>query len=207
MTVLDLLDAPESLEPPPPVLELRGAARQFPGDPPVHALHPADLAVGSGDYLSVVGPSGSGKSTLLDLLGLLDKPTDGEYLLDGIPTVGAGERERAALRAGHIGFVFQAFHLMPHLTVLGNVLPPRCTAASRARAARPRAGGAGPRRAGPSHRLRPHRAVGRRAPAGGDRARDRHQPAVILADEPTGTSTRRAPRACWPCSTSCTPPG
>ncbi|NUU18248.1 ABC transporter ATP-binding protein [Cellulomonas humilata] len=187
MTVLDLLDAPERLEPPAPVLELRGAARQFPGDPPVHALHPADLAVASGEYLSVVGPSGSGKSTLLNLLGLLDKPTEGEYLLDGIPTAGAGERDRAALRAGHIGFVFQAFHLMPHRTVLENVLlatlysgVPRSERRDRALAALDRVG--------LSHRVdflptvlsggeRQRAAVARAVVA---------QPRVLLADEPTG---------------------
>ncbi|WP_203670299.1 ATP-binding cassette domain-containing protein, partial [Cellulomonas pakistanensis] len=68
---------------PAPVVELRGVAREFPGDPPVVALRPSDLRVERGDYLSVIGPSGSGKSTLLHLLGLLDRPTAGEYLLDG----------------------------------------------------------------------------------------------------------------------------
>jgi putative ABC transport system ATP-binding protein len=153
----------------------------------VHALHPADLAVGSGDYLSVVGPSGSGKSTLLNLLGLLDKPTEGEYLLDGIPTANAGERERAALRAGHIGFVFQAFHLMPHRTVLENVLlatlysgVPRAERRERALAALDRVG--------LSHRIDFVPTV----LSGGERQRTAvaravvAQPRVLLADEPTG---------------------
>lgn len=103
-----------------PVVELRQVSRVFPGD--VHALHPSDLVVGAGDYLSIVGPSGSGKSTLLHLLGLLDRPTAGEYLLDGEPTREMSEAGRSALRGGRIGFVFQQFHLLPHRTVLDNVL-------------------------------------------------------------------------------------
>ena len=66
-----------------PVIELHGLARTYPGPPPVHALRPADLVIEAGDYVAVTGPSGSGKSTLLHLLGLLDSPTSGSYLLDG----------------------------------------------------------------------------------------------------------------------------
>ena len=113
---------PESTPDPPPVIDLRGVTRSFPGDPPVIALHPTDLVVGKGEYLSIVGPSGSGKSTLLNLLGLLDRPTGGEYFLDGEPSHSVNERRRTALRAGRIGFVFQAFHLLPHRTVLENVM-------------------------------------------------------------------------------------
>jgi putative ABC transport system ATP-binding protein len=122
VTVLDTRPGPPAPAERPAVVDLRGVARVFPGDPPVHALHPSDLRVAAGDYLSIVGPSGSGKSTLLHLLGLLDRPTSGEYLLDGSPTSAATEAERSALRGGRIGFVFQQFHLLPHRSVLDNVL-------------------------------------------------------------------------------------
>jgi putative ABC transport system ATP-binding protein len=103
------------------VIELRGVARTYPGPPPVPALRPADLVIDAGDYVAVTGPSGSGKSTLLHVLGLLDKPTAGSYLLDGLDTGALGDRDRSALRGGRIGFVFQAFHLMPYRTALENV--------------------------------------------------------------------------------------
>jgi putative ABC transport system ATP-binding protein len=105
-----------------PVIELRGLARTYPGPPPVPALRPADLLIANGDYVAVTGPSGSGKSTLLHLLGLLDSPTAGSYLLDGLDTSRLGDRDRSALRGSRIGFVFQAFHLLPYRTALENVL-------------------------------------------------------------------------------------
>jgi putative ABC transport system ATP-binding protein len=105
-----------------PVIELRGLARTYPGPPPVPALHPVDLVIGASDYVAVTGPSGSGKSTLLHLLSLLDSPTAGSYLLDGLDTSRLGDRDRSALRGGRIGFVFQAFHLLPYRTALENVL-------------------------------------------------------------------------------------
>jgi len=105
-----------------PVIELRGLARTYPGAPPVHALRPADLVIEAGDYVAVTGPSGSGKSTLLHLLGLLDAPTAGSYLLDGLDTSALSDRDRSALRGRRIGIVFQAFHLLPHRTALENVL-------------------------------------------------------------------------------------
>jgi putative ABC transport system ATP-binding protein len=105
-----------------PVIELRGLARTYPGSPPVAALHPADLVIEAGDYVAVTGPSGSGKSTLLQLLGLLDSPTGGRYLLDGLDTTTLNDRDRSGLRGRRIGFVFQAFHLLPYRTALENVL-------------------------------------------------------------------------------------
>ncbi len=105
-----------------PVIELRGLARTYPGPSPVYALRPADLVIEADDYVAVTGPSGSGKSTLLHLLGLLDSPTAGSYLLDGLDTSALRDRDRSALRGRRIGFVFQAFHLLAYRTVLENVL-------------------------------------------------------------------------------------
>jgi ABC-type lipoprotein export system ATPase subunit len=85
-------------------------------------VHDIDLQIDSGDYVSIVGPSGSGKSTLLHIIGLLDQPTSGTYLLDGSDTTSTSERGRAGLRATRIGFVFQAFHLLAHRSVLENVM-------------------------------------------------------------------------------------
>ncbi|HEY1616045.1 MAG TPA: ABC transporter ATP-binding protein [Streptosporangiaceae bacterium] len=105
-----------------PVIELDGLARTYPGPPPVAALRPTDLVIAAGDYVAVTGPSGSGKSTLLHLLGLLDAPTRGRYLLDGLDTSTLNDRDRSALRGSRIGFVFQSFHLLPYRTALENVL-------------------------------------------------------------------------------------
>lgn len=104
-----------------PVIELKQVSRTFAGPPPVEALKPSDLVIRPGEYVSIIGPSGSGKSTLLHLLGLLDRPTSGSYLLDGIDTSGLSDDHRAALRGTRIGFVFQSFHLLNHRTVRENV--------------------------------------------------------------------------------------
>ncbi|WP_406860613.1 ABC transporter ATP-binding protein [Streptomyces sp. HUAS MG47] len=104
-----------------PVIELRGAGLTYVGPPPVVALRPCDLVVQRGEFVTVVGPSGAGKSTLLNIIGLLDIPTHGTYLLDGHDTAGLGDTDRTALRGHRIGFVFQSFHLLPHRTALENV--------------------------------------------------------------------------------------
>lgn len=102
------------------VIEFDGICRTYPGPPPVRALSEIDLTVRRGDHVSIVGPSGSGKSTFLNLVGLLDRPTAGRYLLDGIDTVDLDERDRTALRGRRIGFVFQSFHLLAHRTAAEN---------------------------------------------------------------------------------------
>jgi putative ABC transport system ATP-binding protein len=103
----------------PPLLELVQVARHFP--PGVRALEGVSLAIQSGEFVAVMGRSGSGKSTLLHILGLLDRPTAGRYTFDGAETAVLSHKERARLRAHKVGFVFQAYHLIPHLTVLENV--------------------------------------------------------------------------------------
>jgi putative ABC transport system ATP-binding protein len=103
------------------VLALNDVTRTFDTEPPVHALRQVDLTVERGEHLAIVGPSGSGKSTLLNVLGLLDRPSTGSYLLDGLDTTTMTDGERAAQRARRIGFVFQSFHLLAHRTLEENV--------------------------------------------------------------------------------------
>jgi len=85
------------------------------------ALHNINLDVAGGEFVSIMGPSGCGKSTLLNLMGLLDRPTNGSLVLDGQKINGAGDKALARMRNEKLGFVFQSFHLVPDLTVLDNV--------------------------------------------------------------------------------------
>lgn len=105
-----------------PVVQLANVSRTFGEDPPVHALRAVDLTIWPGEWLSIVGPSGSGKSTLLNVIGLLDRQTGGTYHFEGVDVGGLDDLSRAGLRGRRIGFVFQAFHLLPHRTVLENVM-------------------------------------------------------------------------------------
>jgi ABC-type lipoprotein export system ATPase subunit len=105
-----------------PVVELRGITRTFERDPPVCALRDVNLSIWPGEWLAIVGPSGSGKSTLLNVLGLLDRPSSGTYRLQGVDANALDDLARAGLRGRRIGFIFQAFHLLPHRSVLENVM-------------------------------------------------------------------------------------
>lgn len=172
---------------PNPVIELRGLSRQFPGIPPVVALQPTDLTIESGQYVSIVGPSGSGKSTLLNLLGLLDRPSSGEYFLSDKPCHEMSERERTAVRATDLGFVFQSFHLLPHRSVLENVILATIYSGM-APSVREDKARAALERVGLSHRVdfKPTLL------SGGERQRVAiaravvTAPKILLADEPTG---------------------
>jgi len=106
----------------PPVIELHGLGRRFGTDPPLDALVDVDLKVHRGEWLAIAGPSGSGKSTLLNIMGLLDVQTSGTYRFNGIDVDGLRDQQRSGLRSRAIGFVFQAFHLIAHRTVLENVM-------------------------------------------------------------------------------------
>ncbi|WP_284577097.1 ABC transporter ATP-binding protein [Streptomyces sp. 2P-4] len=171
----------------PPVVRFEGVGLTYPGPPPVEALRPCRLTVRRGEYVTVVGPSGSGKSTFLNVAGLIDAPTAGRYLLDGIDTGTLPDRDRTALRGQRIGFVFQSFHLLPHRSALENVLlamvyngVPRGQRAARARTALERVGlghrtGHLPSRMSGGERQRV--AVARALVA---------EPSLLLCDEPTG---------------------
>jgi ABC-type lipoprotein export system ATPase subunit len=170
-----------------PVLELREVSRTFGSEPPVKALREVDLVVYPGDWVAIVGPSGSGKSTLLNILGCLDRPTAGTYLIDGIDVAGLSENERTATRAQSIGFVFQAFHLLAHRTAVENVMLAEMYAGGE-RAGRRERALAALERVGMAHRrdFLPTRL------SGGEQQRVAiarallGSPRLLLCDEPTG---------------------
>ncbi|WP_275097043.1 ABC transporter ATP-binding protein [Sedimenticola hydrogenitrophicus] len=157
------------------------------GDETVHALRDIDLEMAAGDYLSIMGPSGSGKSTLLNILGLLDQPDSGRYFLQGTETTALNETEQAVARRDHIGFVFQSFHLIPRLTAAQNIELPLMLAGVEP-AERTGRVAAVLEQLGLSDRAR-HRPD---QLSGGQRQRVAiaratiMQPALLLADEPTG---------------------
>jgi putative ABC transport system ATP-binding protein len=169
------------------LVEVRDVTRQYDvGAEIVTALADVDLTVEAGEFVAVVGPSGSGKSTLLNVIGLLDTPTEGTVLVDGVDSSSLSDAERTALRRESIGFVFQSFYLIPTLTARENVALPRLFVGSAAE--------------------RNRRAVELLARFGlGDRTEHRppqlsggqqqrvaiarsliNEPGLLLADEPTG---------------------
>lgn len=175
-----------------PIVSLDDVTRYFPGPPAVNALRGIDLTIERGDYLAIVGPSGSGKSTMLNTLGLLDRPSTGTFLFEGVDVGKLTEDERAELRATAIGFVFQSFHLLPTRSVLENVMlagtyegVPRDEREHRARAALERVGLAHRVDFSPTHL------------SGGERQRVAiaravsGEPRLLLADEPTGNLDRK----------------
>jgi putative ABC transport system ATP-binding protein len=170
-----------------PVVELRGVSRTFDRDPPVYALREVDLTISPAEWLAIVGPSGSGKSTLLNVLGLLDRPTSGTYLFEGVDTNDLDDLSRAGVRGRRIGFIFQAFHLLPHRSVLENVMlaelyvgAPRRGRAQRARAALDRVG------LGDRADFLPTRLSGGQRQRAAIARALMAEPTVLLCDEPTG---------------------
>jgi putative ABC transport system ATP-binding protein len=170
------------------MIELQDIQRVFRvGDELVHALRDVDLSFAPGEYVSLMGPSGSGKSTLLNVIGLLDRPTAGVYRLDGIDTTTLDDTGQATVRREKIGFVFQAFHLVPRLTAAENVELPMVLAGIEPAAREPRVAEA-LRHLGLTDRAdhRPSQL------SGGQRQRVAiaratvMKPGILLADEPTG---------------------
>ncbi|MCF8149112.1 MAG: ABC transporter ATP-binding protein [Burkholderiaceae bacterium] len=174
------------------MIRLAGIERVFHlGDSEVHALTQLDVAIEAGEYVAIMGPSGSGKSTLLNLLGLLDRPNAGTYHLEGRDVTTLSADEQAAVRSQRIGFIFQSFHLVPRLTAAENIALPMMLAGI----------AAGERAKRVTQALKDF-GLDTRAEhrpdqlSGGQRQRVAiaratvMQPAVLLADEPTGNLDR-----------------
>jgi putative ABC transport system ATP-binding protein len=171
-----------------PMIELRAVSKIFITDEiETHALHEVHLRMRRGEFTSIAGPSGCGKTTLLSVLGLLDTPSSGEYLLEGVAVSSLSARERAKVRNQHIGFIFQAFNLLGELTVYQNVaLPlhyrdmPSAQRRSRVEEAL--------RRVGMAHRARhyPYQLSGGQQQRVAVARAIVGAPSILLADEPTG---------------------
>lgn len=172
-----------------PVLTLAHVVRSYPqaDDVPLSVLKGANLAINPGEMVALIGPSGSGKSTLLHAAGLLEKPTSGQIIIDGLDAASMDDQERTALRRRAIGFVYQFHHLLPEFSALENIILPQMIAEVSYGAAKARA-------------LELLQAVGLEARAshrpgklsGGEQQRVAiaralaNRPKLLIADEPTG---------------------
>jgi putative ABC transport system ATP-binding protein len=176
-----------------PLIQLENLVKVFETDEvETHALSNVHLTIDRGEYVAIAGPSGCGKSTLLSILGLLDSPTSGSYVLNGQPVQGLDAGERARIRNREIGFVFQSFNLIGDLTVYENVELPLTYRGMGAAERAERVKGA-LERVGMGHRSRhlpsqlsggqQQRVAVARALVG--------QPSILLADEPTGNLDSR----------------
>ncbi|MFT7071041.1 ABC transporter ATP-binding protein [Patiriisocius sp. Uisw_017] len=170
------------------VIDIKGIRRDFPlGQEIVKVLKGIDLQIEKGEYVALMGPSGSGKSTLMNLLGCLDTPTEGTYLLSGQDVSNMSDDELAEIRNKEIGFVFQTFNLLPRTTALDNVALPMIYAGASKKARTERAEQV-LSDVGLADRMdhRPNQL------SGGQRQRVAvgralvNKPSIILADEPTG---------------------
>ena len=170
------------------LIKLEGVTKVFLTDEvETHALSGIHMDIRKGEYVSIAGPSGCGKSTLLSILGLLDTPTDGSYILNGRPVQGLTLPERARIRNREIGFIFQSFNLIGDLTVYENVELPLTYRGMASKERRERVQEA-LERVGMSHRMKHYpsqlsggqqqRVAVARAVVG--------KPSILLADEPTG---------------------
>ncbi|WP_116202028.1 ABC transporter ATP-binding protein [Amycolatopsis circi] len=171
-----------------PVIAVSGLRKTYgSGETAVHALRGVDLQVWPGEYVAIMGASGSGKSTLLNMLGCLDTPTSGRYLLDGFSVADLNERQLSLLRNRKIGFIFQSFNLVPRTSALSNVELPMVYSGLK-RGERRRRAFAALEMVGLTDRAKhlpnelsggqQQRVAVARALVGG--------PALLLADEPTG---------------------
>lgn len=162
------------------------------GDEKIYALSDISFKIDAGEFVVLIGSSGSGKSTLMHILGLIDTPTKGRYLFNGVPTEEMSDDERSELRNKTFGFVFQGFHLLPHSSALRNVMMPLLYASSfQGRVARRNAESLAReclRQVGLEHRVKHYP----NELSGGERQRVAiaralvNQPQVLFADEPTG---------------------